>query len=117
MAYDTVRLRSPYLDRAVVERIKHQCLLRSGMDCASGEILYELFTGDLLGSWDSRISVIPKNEEWVVNKKGRPELVPCEPYILIEASVHKIVQGHNVYGGPTDFRGRVAILCVWSRIC
>lgn len=103
MAYDTVRLRSPYLGNTVVERIKRQCLLRSGLDCASGEILYELFTGELLGSWDSRISVIPKNEEWVVNKNGRPELVPCDPYILIEASVHKIAHGHNVYGGPTNF--------------
>jgi len=104
MAYDTVKLRSPYLGNTVVERIKRQCLLRSGMDCASGEILYELFTGELLGSWDARISVVPKNEEWVIDKNGRPMLTPCEPYILIEASVHKIKYGHNVYGGPTDFR-------------
>lgn len=103
MGYDTIRLRSPYLGHSVVERIKRQCLLRSGLDCASGEILYELFTGELLGSWDSRISVIPKNEEWVVNKNGRPELVPCDPYILIEASVHKIKYGHNVYGAPDVF--------------
>ncbi|NPT42129.1 replication protein [Paraburkholderia sp. 1N] len=103
MAYDTVRLRSPFLDRSVVERIEGQCLLRSGVDCSSGEVLYELFTGDLLGSWDSRISVVPKHEEWVVDKNGRPSLMLCEPYIVIEASVHKIVLGHNVYGGPTDF--------------
>lgn len=104
MAYDTIKLRSPALDRSLVAAIEQQCLLRSGQDMASGEILYELFTGELLGSWDSRISVVPKYEEHVLNKNGRPELRPCEPYLLIEASAHKIMTGHNVYGGPTDFQ-------------
>lgn len=104
MAYDTLKLRSPALDRSIVKRIEQQCILRSGQNLATGEILYELFTGDLLGSWDSRISVVPKYEEYVINKNGRPELWPCEPYVVIEASVHKVLEGHNVYGGPIDFR-------------
>ena len=104
MAYDTIKLKSPPLDRQLVQKIEQQCLLRSGQDMATGEILYELFSGNLLGSWDSRISVIPKYEDFVINKSGRPVLQPCEPYLLIEASVHKIFYGHNVYGGPTDFQ-------------
>ena len=60
--------------------------------------------GELLGSWDSRISVVPKNEEYQIDKKGRPALVPCEPYLLVEASVHKVFHGHNVYGGSVDFQ-------------
>lgn len=103
MAYDTIKLKSPALDKSVVRRIEEQCILRSGEDMASGEVLYELFSGELLGSWDARISVIPKYEDWVINKSGRPELVPTEPYLLIEASVHKIFHGHNVYGGSTNF--------------
>ncbi|SOZ35600.1 phage/plasmid replication protein, II/X family [Cupriavidus neocaledonicus] len=103
MAYDTVRLRSPYLGMEIVDQIKAQCLLRSGVDLASGEIRYELYTGELLGSWDSRIAVLPMSKEWALDKSGRNVEVPCEPYIVIEASVHKIALGHNVYGGPTNF--------------
>ncbi|MGA0569841.1 phage/plasmid replication protein, II/X family [Variovorax sp. VNK109] len=104
MAYDTIKLKSPSIDRTVMKRIEQQCILRSGCDLATGEVLYELFTGDLLGSWDSRISVIPKYQDWVVDKNGRPRLHACEPYLLIEASAHKVMLGHNVYGGPTDFK-------------
>lgn len=104
MAYDTIKLRSPYLDRQVVAAIEQQLVMRSGVDMSSGEVLYELFSGELLGSWDARISVVPKYEEYIVNKNGRPELNPCEPYLLIEASVHKVFCGHNVYGGPNDFQ-------------
>ncbi|GGI21079.1 phage/plasmid replication protein, II/X family [Oxalicibacterium faecigallinarum] len=104
MAYDTIKLKSPPLDRQLVQKIEQQCMLRSGQDMATGEILYELFSGQLLGSWDSRISVVPKYEDFVINKSGRPVLQPCEPYLLIEASVHKVFFGHNVYGGPTDFQ-------------
>lgn len=104
MAYDTVKLRSPSMDISIVDHIRQQCFLRSGLEMATGEVRYEIFSGDLDGSWDARISVIPKEEEFVIGKNGRPELQDCEPYVLIEASVHKIFLGHNVYGGPTDFR-------------
>jgi II/X family phage/plasmid replication protein len=103
MAYDTIKLRSPSLDISLIKKIEQQCILRSGEDMSTGEVLYELFSGELLGSWDARISVVPKYDEWVTNKNGRPEQVPCEPYILVEASVHKVFIGHNVYGGPTNF--------------
>lgn len=103
MAYDTIKLKSPPLDRQLVGRIEQQCVLRSGEHMATGEVLYEIFSGELLGSWDARISVVPKYEDYFINKSGRPELRPCEPYLLIEASVHKIFFGHNVYGGPTNF--------------
>jgi II/X family phage/plasmid replication protein len=103
MAYDTIKLRSPSMDPSLIEQIEQQCLRRSGIEMATGQLRYEIFAGELLGSWDSRISVLPKYEEYVLNKSGRPELAPCEPYVLIEASVHKILLGHNVYGGPTDF--------------
>lgn len=103
MAYDTIKLKSPAIDESLMRRIQTQCVLRSGEHLGTGEILYELFTGELLGSWDARISVMPKDEDWFINKNGRPELRKCEPYLMIEASVHKVFLGHNVYGGSTDF--------------
>lgn len=103
MAIDTIRIKSPALDEALMRRIEQQCILRSGLDLASGEVLYELHTGELMGSWDARIAVIPKREDWVVGKSGRPQLHACEPYVLVEASAHKVLLGHNVYGGPECF--------------
>lgn len=103
MAYDTIKLRSPFMDLSVMRRIEQQCILRSGMHLGTGEILYELHAGELLGSWDARIGIKPMHEEHVADKNGRVRLQPCEPYLLIEASVHKVLLGHNVYGGPTDF--------------
>lgn len=104
MAYDTIKLKSPAMDHSLIRRIEKQCVLKSGEHLGTGEVLYEIFTGELLGSWDARISVVPKFEDYFINKNGRPELRRCEPYLLIEASVHKVFCGHNVYGGPTDFR-------------
>ena len=104
MAYDTIKLKSPKLSRLLVQKIENQCFLRTGLEMATGDIRYEIFSGELLGSWDSRISVMPKYEDYEINKNGRPVLVPCEPYIIAEASVHKVFLGHNVYGGPNDFQ-------------
>lgn len=104
MAYDTVKLRSPYLDRQLVAAIEQRLIWRSGVDMKTGDVLYDLYRGELEGSWDARISVMPQYEEWIVNKNGKPERQRCEPYLLIEASVHKVFYGHNVYGGPTIFQ-------------
>jgi II/X family phage/plasmid replication protein len=104
MAYDTIKLKSPPLPRETIAKVQHQCFLRTGLEMATGDIRYEIFSGELLGSWDSRISVVPKFEDYEINKNGRPELRPCEPYLLVEASVHKVFLGHNVYGGPTNFQ-------------
>lgn len=104
MAYDTVKLRSPFIDSSIMARIEQQCILRSGMHLGTGEVLYELHAGELLGSWDSRIAIKPMHEEHQADKNGTVRMHPCEPYLLVEASVHKAMLGHNVYGGPTDFR-------------
>jgi II/X family phage/plasmid replication protein len=104
MAIDTIRLQSPRMTREFMRSVEQKCILRTGVDMASGEMMYELHTGQLLGSWDARIAVVPKYDEWVTDKNGTPRLHACEPYLEIEASVHKAFLGHNVYGGPTHFR-------------
>lgn len=103
MAIDTLKLKSPSIDHSLARLIESQCILRSGKDLSTGEILYEITTGDLLGSWDSRVSVKVMREEHESRGRGKIELVPCDPYLLLEGSVHKIFFGHNIYGGPTDF--------------
>lgn len=100
---DTIKLRSPTIDEGTASFLESQSILKSGVDLATGEVLYEFTTGNLEGSWDSRISLRVMREDWVSNGKS-VELIPCEPYVVVEASLHKFFYGHNVYGGPCNFR-------------
>lgn len=107
MAIDTIRLRSPYISEELARQIEMKCIQRKATSMATGEILYEITSGDLRASWDSRIMVKVRREEYETETTGRPRLVDCEPYILVECSAHKVMMGHNIYGGPTNFRKTV----------
>lgn len=111
MAVDTVRLRSPYVSNDLADRIEAECTKRMAVDMRTGVLLYEITTGDLLGSFDSRISIKVNRKEWTSEKrkgsvrgKVHTTLSDCPPFVEIEASVHKLFLGHNVYGGTEDFR-------------
>jgi II/X family phage/plasmid replication protein len=85
----------------------------------TGELNWEIVTGQLAGSFDHRVSVRVEREEWVGIEGSRYPLLekvltgkarkataiklPCAPYIVLEGSVHKALLGHNVYGGPLPF--------------
>lgn len=104
MAIDTVKLRSPEIDEGTASFLEKQCILKQGMHLGTGEILYEITSGDLRGSWDARISFKVCREDWIVGRTGKPEQVRCAPFILVEASLHKFFSGQNVYGGPVNFQ-------------
>lgn len=112
LALDTLGLRSPFLSEDVATAIENQCILRQGVDLNTGDVIYSITTGSLEGSHDSRISIKVEREIWQaseivdkqgIKKKSQPIRVPCEPYIYLEASVHKALVGHNVCGGPQGF--------------
>ena len=103
MAIDTVKPRSPEIDEGTAQYLERQCVLKQGVDLSSGEILYEITTGSLEGSWDSRISFKVCREDYVIGRNTRPEKVPCKPYIMVECSLHKFFHGQNVFGNPTNF--------------
>lgn len=127
--YDTIRLRSDFLTEEVAQRIESQSVVRQGIDIKSGQLLYQITTSHLDGSYDNRISVRVKREMFVTSdgvyvskhktnqgmdrnqaitrdwrrpkKKSRPPVkIECDPYVIIEGSVHKAMAGHNVWGGP-----------------
>lgn len=108
MGIDTVKLRSPHIDETLAQFFEKQSILRQGIDLSSGEILYELTTGNLDGSYDSRISFKVMREDHILDRNGRPELQPSEPYILAEASLHKVFYGQNIYGNPVKFQSLCA---------
>jgi len=103
MAIDTIKLRSPSIDEGTASYLERQCILKQGVELATGEILYEITMGNLQGSWDSRISFKVEREEWL-SVNGRLEQMPCQPYVTVECSIHKFFHGQNVFGGPVGFR-------------
>lgn len=116
--YDTVRIKSPFLSRKDAEYLKKMCILREAVDLFNGQIIYQLTTKDLEGSFDSRIRVkvddkdfkripvtfdmIAKNPK-LIKRNNTPILVDTEPFLIIEGSIHKVILGHNIYGGPKNF--------------
>lgn len=104
MGIDTVKLRSPSIEEGLATFLESQCILKSGVDLSTGEVLYEITTGELEGSWDSRISFQVKRDEWRT-VSGRLDLFPCKPYVLVECSLHKFFHGQNVYGVVDSFSG------------
>jgi len=106
MPIDTVKLKSPPLSEAQISAVEQACMKRQGINLATGEIQYELTTGSLEGTWDSKVSIRIMKEQWISGDNS-PRLAPCQPYLLIEGSVHKAMLGHNIFCGPTNFREAV----------
>jgi len=93
--YDTIRLKSPYIKRSLFEKIHSFCVKRQGIDLRTGELIYQIVTGDLEGSYDSRISIQCRDYEF----SSEGIRVSSFPYLIIEASAHKMLRGHNLFGG------------------
>jgi len=147
---DTVRLRSPFISAVAAALVEQQMTRKTAVQMASGEVLYEVTSGELDGSFDNRIMVRLCREELAeapalrssAKLDTRPEVdprlllhpdpavqaerqrvaalsvkervtasrhrpifrnVPCDPYLVIEGSVHKAMVGHNITGGPQSF--------------
>lgn len=119
---DTVKLESPELGEDLAREIELRCVRRSAVEIGSGELLYELTTGSLQGSYDHRVSIRVMRSRLVQQKRQSFDQVSgrtvstssqvyelCAPYVLLEGSVHKAMLGHNVYGGPES----VGESCDW----
>lgn len=106
MGIDTVKLRSPTIDESLADFLYNQTILKTGVDLSTGETLYAITNGQLEGSWDSRISFNVMRKDHVAGPSGRTELVECDPYILVEASLHKVFYGQNVFGQVENFAER-----------
>lgn len=103
MGFDTIGIRSPDLPEHVAQKIEEHCIARQGIELNSGTLLYQITTGQLEGSYDSRISVKVERERWT-SVENRVIKVGCPPRIYIEASVHKAMIGHNINQAPTNFK-------------
>lgn len=101
---DTIGLESPYITEEIASVIERECVRREGIDCRTGEVIYRFTTGTLEGSYDSRIRVVIERHRWVKGVRDKtPARIDTDPYLKIEGSIHKLLMGHNVHSGPTDF--------------
>jgi len=100
---DTIALSSPEISESLAEAFEEECLRRSAVQMKTGEILYELMTGSLLGSYDHRLCFRVDRTRWLPQVKAPPIRVPCPPYLYFEGSIHKALLGHNISGGSIDF--------------
>ena len=93
MSIDTLKLKA-YVDAETAQKVENFCILRQAIEVSTGCLQYEITSGSLNGTYDSRISL----------KVARD----TDYYIIVECSLHKSILGHNVYGGTDDLQTGVA---------
>ena len=86
--YDTIEIISPVLSDKLIYDIKYKSMVTQRIDMETGEVMYQLTTSELKGSYDARLSV----------------RVVSENRVKIGGSVHKFILGHNCFGGPKDLK-------------
>jgi II/X family phage/plasmid replication protein len=69
----------------VVDAVTAASVRRSAVDNANGETLWSFTTGELEGSFDHRV-----------------RFKVADNRITVEGSVHKLLLGHNIFGGSDD---------------
>lgn len=102
MGLDTVRFKTPYMQRAIVDRVRAKGESYQRICNETGERTWEITRTNLRGSFDSRIMVKPMYEDYVKTKGGKPELHQSPPYLIIECSIPKAFHGQNIYGVIED---------------
>jgi II/X family phage/plasmid replication protein len=104
MGLDTVRLKSPYMARSVVDQIKAQGESYCRICNETGECVWEITRTNLRASYEARIMVKPMYEDCTKSRDGKPEWHPSQPYLIVECSVAKAFHGQNVYGVLNDLQ-------------
>lgn len=83
---DTLRLKSPPLSPAAAAALRDRAVHRMAFDAATGEELWHITTAELEGSFDHRVLFRLESDD----------------SITLEGSVHKLLLGHNIFGGSAD---------------
>lgn len=111
MMYDTVVVNSPYLSPEQVYKVIEFCDRIQKMKMGSGELDYEFYVSEFsTGSYDYRIRIKLMDKEWV-HYAGKTMKVDIERrYLRVECSLHKLIMGHNLFGGPKRVRESIAYL-------
>ena len=104
MGLDTVRIKSPYMAKNIVDKVKAKGINYCQVLNETGEMQWEMTRTSLQGSFDSRIMVKPMYKDFSKSKSGRVEEHPSPPYVIVECSIPKAMHGQNVYGVIEDMQ-------------
>ena len=120
MPIDSLKL-IVFTDEETARKTKNSCILRQAIEISTGDIQYQMTTGSLDGTYDSRISIKVQDGRVLdmdiihqIGIDGYERIVSVnskmEYEIIVECSLHKALIGHNVYGGTDDLIPGVAYL-------
>lgn len=115
---DTIVLISPYIDKITADKIENQGKITMSIDMKNKEQLYSYTNLELNGSYDYRIRIKLKKDKLIsilqypdkIESKRITKKVNTQPYIEVECSLHKLILGHNCYGGSDDIKLQVEYL-------
>lgn len=101
MMYDTIVTSSPYLNKDQIEKITEFCYKVEKRQMESQKLEYEFYVSEVsVGSYDYRIRIKLMDKEWLyLGNKTRKIEIPNR-YLRVECSLHKILTGNNLFGGP-----------------
>lgn len=88
---DTLRLKSPAISAEAADALAHVGLHRIAFDASTGDEVYHITTAELEGSHDHRVMFRLEGEGGGAS-------------IVLEGSVHKLLLGHNIFGGSDDLQ-------------
>lgn len=108
---DTIKICSPFISEEIASKIESLSLVKFAMDFETGVELYRFTNKELKGSYDHRISIQIKRERFEKDLRTMKSYkTQCNPYLVIEGSIHKFILGHNVLGGSDDIVTQVKYL-------
>lgn len=100
---DTVRLESDRVSPLVLAELRPQMSKYTSLTENTGEIHYSHHRTAFALDRGAPVELTIKDRRWVKAEGDKqPRLVPCEPYLQIECSLHRAMLGHNIVGGPTQ---------------
>lgn len=115
--YDTVIIKSPFIDIDTVQKVLNFCRISEGIDIFTGELLYSFTSGELEGSYDYRIRLKLDNTDWIKEDTLTPVRIETDWHLIVECSLHKLLMNHNCYGGPIDLKKSVKYLVNFLEDC
>lgn len=101
---DTIRVESPSISNDLYLFFKSISMEKLQIDNKNDNVMYCFTNCELEGSYDYKIMLQVKNQKWqrfLSLDKGKyiTELMPSEPYLIVEFSIHKFIRGHNINDG------------------
>lgn len=101
---DTIRLQSPAISKKLFEILKSKSIEKIALDNENDIVVYTFTSNDLVGSYDNKIMIQVRDQclkRFFSLDQGKylTENFPCDPYLVVELSIHKFFRGHNIDEG------------------